>query len=109
MMINKLLQPVVNGFKVLASETKWVFIKGVRRWEIRQMEKRLAEEYQNLGQSYAAALAKGGNFDPQASDNDLTLKQIAFLREEIAHLEQDLATTRAEYVKKRSDDAAPEA
>lgn len=108
-MINKLLQPVVNGFKVLASETKWVFIKGVRRWEIRQMEKRLVEEYQNLGKSYATAQAKGGLFDPQTSDNDLTLKQIAFLREEITHLEQDLASTRAEYVKKRSGGADHEA
>lgn len=108
-MTNKLLQPVVNGFKVLASETKWVFIKGVRRWEIRQMEKRLTEEYQTLGKSYAESQAKGGLFDPRASDNDLTLKQITFLREEIAHLEHDLTATRAEYVAKRSCNAKPEA
>ncbi|NCD24529.1 MAG: hypothetical protein EOL86_02875 [Deltaproteobacteria bacterium] len=107
-MTNKLFQPVVNGFKVLASETKWVFIKGVRRWEIRQMKKRLSEEYQNLGKSYAEAQAKGGLFDPHSSDNDLTLKQIVFLREEITHLEQDLVNTRAEFVAKRNRDAKSE-
>jgi hypothetical protein len=101
-MLKETLAPVVTGFKVLASEAKWVFIKGFRRWEIRQMEKRLAEEYQNLGKNFAESHAKGDVFDAKASDNDLTLKQISFLREEVAHLEQDLAATRAEYLKARA-------
>jgi len=42
-MLKDTVKPVVTGFKLLASETKWVFIRGFRRWEIRQMEKRLAE------------------------------------------------------------------
>jgi hypothetical protein len=88
-MLKDTVKPVVTGFKLLASETKWVFIRGFRRWEIRQMEKRLAEEYQNLGKSYAESLAKGE----------------AFLREELAHLEQELATTRAEYVKGRTEES----
>jgi uncharacterized small protein (DUF1192 family) len=104
-MLKDTVKPVVTGFKLLASETKWVFIRGFRRWEIRQMEKRLAEEYQNLGKSYAESLAKGEAFDPKTSDNDLTLKQVAFLREELAHLEQELATTRAEYVKGRTEES----
>ena len=37
------------------------------------------------------------------ADNDLTLKQISFLQEEVAHLEQELAATRAEFVKGRTD------
>ena len=101
-MLNDIVKPVVTGFKLLVSETKWVFIQGFRRWEIRQMEKRLAEEYQNLGKSYAESQAKGEAFDPKTSDNDLTLKQVAFLREELAHLEKELEATRAEYVKGRT-------
>ncbi len=103
-MLKNIIKPVVSGFKLLASEGKWVFIKGFRSWEIRQMEKRLAEEYQNLGKSYVASQAAGTAFDPKASDNDLTLKQINFLLEEIAHLEQELASTRAEYVKSRTEE-----
>lgn len=104
-MLKDITKPVVNGFKLLASETRWVFIRGLRRWEIRQMEKRLAEEYMNLGRSFAACQAKGEAFDPKTSDNDLTLKQISFLQEEVAHLEQDLAATRAEFVKGRTEGA----
>ena len=103
-MLKNIAKPVVNGFKLLASEGKWVFIKGFRSWEIRQMEKRLVEEYQNLGKSYAESQTKGAAFDPKASDNDLTLKQISFLQEEIAHLEQELASTRTEYFKSRTDE-----
>jgi hypothetical protein len=103
-MLNDIVKPVVNGFKLLASETKWVFIRGFRRWEIRQMEKRLAEEYQNLGKSYAESQSKDEEFNAKSSDNDLTLKQIAFLREELAHLEKELDATRAEYIKGRTQD-----
>lgn len=101
-MLSDILKPVINGFKLLASEGKWVFIRGFRGWEIRQMEKRLAEEYQNLGKSYTESQAKDEAFDPKSSENDLTLRQISFLRDEIAHLEQELASTRAEYVKSRA-------
>jgi len=101
-MLKTMIQPVLNGFKVMASESKWVCIKGFRRWEIRQMEKRLAEEYQTLGRSYASGHAKGEAFDPQSSDNDLTLRQIAFLQEEIAHLQREMEATRAEFVAGRN-------
>lgn len=107
-MLTNTLKPVVNGFKLITSETKWVFIKGFRRWEIRQMEKRLAEELLTLGKSYAASQAKGEIFDPKTSDNDLTLKQISFLQEEINHLEHELAATRAEYIKSRANESGHE-
>jgi hypothetical protein len=100
-----IFKPVVTGFKLMASESKWIFIRGFRRWEIRQMEKRLAEEYQTLGKSYAQSQADGRDFDPKASENDLTLRQVAFLREELAHLEQDLDATRAAYVKSRTKES----
>jgi uncharacterized small protein (DUF1192 family) len=108
-MLENMTRPIVNGFRLLASETKWTCIKGFRRWEIRQMEKRLAEEYLNLGKSFAASQASGEAFDPQSSDNDLTLKQISFLQEEIAHLRAELEATRAEFVKGRTDTNASEA
>lgn len=101
-MLKDLLTPVVNGFKVLASEAKWRAIRGFRRWEIKQLEKRLAEEYQTLGKSYAQAAAQGTEFDPKTSDNDLTLRQITFLQEEIIHLEQDLTAAREDFVKKHA-------
>jgi hypothetical protein len=91
-MLADIVKPVTTGFRLLFSETKWVFIRGFRRWEIRQMEKRLAEEYQNLGKSFAESQAKGEVFDPKTSDNDLTL----------THLEKDLEATRAEYVRGRT-------
>lgn len=100
-MLKDLLNPVITGFKVLVSETKWKGIKSFRRWEIRQLEKRLAEEYQNLGSSFADAAAKGETFDHKSSSNDLTLRQITFLKEEIAHLEEDLVSARAEFVHKQ--------
>jgi len=103
-MLKDIVKPVVNGFKLLASEAKWVFIRSFRGWEIRQMQKRLAEEYQTLGKSYAASMACGEAFDPKHSDNDLTLKQIAFLQEEVGHLEQELGATRAEYIKNRTSE-----
>jgi len=102
-MLRNMTQPVVNGFKLLASETKWTCIKGFRLWEIRQMEKRLAEEYQNLGKSYAACQSRGESFDPLTSDNDLTLKQISFLQEEIAHLRTELETTRTAFIQGRTN------
>ncbi len=107
-MLKNTLLPVINGFKLLASEGKWVFIKGFRRWEIRQMEKRLAEEFQNLGKSYVESQTRGEAFDPKSSDNDLTLKQISFLQEEISHLEQELSPSRTEYVKSRSEEHGAE-
>lgn len=100
-MLKDLLKPVITGFKVLASETKWRGIKGFRSWEIRQLEKRLAEEYQNLGISVADAATTGKIFDPKSSSNDLALRQITFLKEEIAHLEEDLVSARTEFVKKQ--------
>lgn len=104
-MLKDTLKPVINGFKLLASEGKWVFIKGFRRWEIKQMEKRLAEEFMNLGKNFAASQAKGEAFDPKSTDNDLILRQISFLQEEVAHLEQELAATRSEYVKSRTEES----
>lgn len=106
-MLKDMFQAVKNGFIILASEAGWTFTKACRRWEIRQLQKRLDEECRNLGKSYAEAHAAGWTFDPQADDNDLYLKQIEFLKEEINYLEEELAATRREFLKSRTQ--APEA
>lgn len=100
-MMNKILQPFVSGTQLLLSETKWAFIKAIRSWEIRQIKKRLTQEYQTLGQSYADAHLQKAPFDPCNNENDLTLRQIIFLRDEITHLKGELVASRAEFVDKR--------
>lgn len=108
-MIREILKPMENGFKVMASESKWFFIQGFKRWEIRQMRKRLTEEYATLGCSYTQAQDRGTDFDPKASEHDLTLRQITFLRDEIKHLEDALAETRVQFLKKTPDTPDKEA
>ena len=104
-MLQNALKPVLNGFKLMASEAKWVVIKCLRSLEIRQLRKRLGEELQTLGKAFADAQSRAELFDPTTSDNDLILKQISFLQQEIDHLEKELAATRAEYVHNRSGDS----
>lgn len=103
--MNKVLLPLKTGYKLLLSETKWIFLKTIRRWEIRQLQKRLGQEYQTLGQSFAEAQLQDTTFDPCSTENDLTLRQILFLRDEVAHLENELVASRAEYVTKRLEGA----
>lgn len=103
-MIRDMLKPVENGLKVIANEAKWFFINNFKRWDIRQMQKRLTEEYATLGRNVAQAHESGVAFDLSASDNDLILRQIIFLRDELALLENDLAQTRADYLKKHNPD-----
>lgn len=99
-MFRKMLTPVENGLKVMACESKWFFIEKFKRWEIRQLQKRLAEEYATLGRTVAEAQDSGTDFNPKASEHDLTLRQIAFLRDEIKHLEEALAQAHATHLKK---------
>ncbi|GAB1410890.1 hypothetical protein MASR1M90_20440 [Desulfovibrionales bacterium] len=103
-MIRDMLKPVENGLKVIANEIKWFFINAFKRRDICQMQKRLNEEYATLGRSVAQAHDNGVAFDPCASEHDLTLRQITFLRNELALLENDLSQTRADYLKKHNPD-----
>lgn len=108
-MLKSLLKPVTTGFSVLASEAKWVLIQSWKRWEIRQMEKRLRDEFCALGENVASCLANEKSFDPQTSANDLALKQIGFLQDEIAHLQEELANARAKYHARNANTAESEA
>ncbi|NLV97302.1 MAG: hypothetical protein GX043_08195 [Desulfovibrionales bacterium] len=101
-MLKKMFAALVDGFKMLVSEAKWAFIRAFRVWEIRQIKKRLAEEYETLGKNYAQCHQRNEVFDPVSNENDLTFKQIEFLLEEIAHLENELVSSRTEYIKSRT-------
>ena len=82
------------GLKTLFSEWKWILIRGLRKMEIRQMKKRLDQEYLLLGRYEV----EGGDFSDRA---ELSRRQIAFLRQEISHLERELDKTRQEYIARR--------
>ncbi|WP_462324605.1 hypothetical protein [Desulfoplanes sp.] len=93
---------MLNGWKVVLSEFKWLFIKTFRRWEIKQLRKRLNEEYQTLGRVYASFVEEKKSLNPEDTEAEIPLKQISFLKEEIEHMEQELDNSRSEYVKRRS-------
>jgi hypothetical protein len=94
---------LLNGWKVIFSEFKWLFIKMFRRWEIKQLRKRLNEEYLSLGKVYAFFVEEKKPLDPEDTEAEIPLKQISFLKEEIDHMEQELQKSRSEYVKRRSE------
>jgi hypothetical protein len=83
------------GIKTLLSEWQWLVIRSLRRMEIRQMKKRLDQEYLVLG--------KLESQDGQDAREriELSRRQIAFLNQEIALLESELDKTRQEYIAKR--------
>ena len=93
---------LLNGWKVIWSEFKWLFIRTFRRWEIKQLHKRLNEEYQTLGKVYAASVEENKPLTHEDSEAEIPLKQISFLKEEIQHMEQELDNSRHEYVKRRT-------
>ncbi len=93
---------LLNGWKVMLSEFKWLFIRAFRRWEIKQLRKRLNEEYLTLGKVYASFVDEKKPLEPDNTEAEIPLKQISFLAEEIEHMEQELDNSRSEYVKRRN-------
>ncbi|GEM_PF-1005886 len=74
---------LVYGFRVWLREMKRMGKTSMRRFEISRLEKQLKEEYVHLG--HIAEAPRG-----RKEEKELTLKQIEFLKEEIAALEQEL-------------------
>ncbi len=87
------METIVLGWKLLASELRWLALKSLRRWEIRQLRKRLRQEYANLGRLTSQNAPKDAT--------DLARRQIEFLHEEIEYLEKELATTRDDMISRR--------
>ncbi len=93
------------GFKVLASEFKWMCIRCLRNWEIAQLRKRLHQEYHTLGMIEAARsdldIGKAGQQLDIFDEKELAIKQIAFLLDEVQYLTTQLQEERREYVRRR--------
>ncbi|MBU1612554.1 MAG: hypothetical protein KKC99_11995, partial [Proteobacteria bacterium] len=87
----ELLEILRLGLQVYASEMRWLGYALLRRFEVSRLAKRLDEEYTRLGHLAAAP-------DAQAEEKKLCHKQISFLKEEIATLENELEARRIQRV-----------
>ncbi len=95
---------LVLGLRVLFSEIKWLFLKGLRVFEQSQLRRRLRQEYTELGKSVAGQLmgiSAGSPLPPPRQATLLAVRQLEFLQEEIAHLEKEREQLRREFVEKR--------
>lgn len=100
---------LTTGLKVVASELRWIVAGRVRAFEIMQLRRRLEREYEALGrlaEPQLAALRAGAEADLSGlgRDADLCLKQIEFLREEIALLDGDRRRSRRRFEEQRARD-----
>ncbi|MDD4649886.1 MAG: hypothetical protein PHO79_07735 [Desulfoplanes sp.] len=93
---------LVTGWQVVFSESKWIFIRAFRRWEIKQLRKRLNEEYLAIGKLFTGLLEQKKPIDPQHPEAEMSIKQISFLKEEIEHMENELVSSRKDYIARRT-------
>jgi hypothetical protein len=84
------------GIKTLFSEWKWIIISRLRKMEIRQMKRRLDQEYLVIGK---LEIEGGGGSERM----ELSRRQISFLQQEIVQLELELDKTRQDFIAKRID------
>ncbi|MBT8763449.1 hypothetical protein KFV02_05835 [Desulfohalobiaceae bacterium Ax17] len=101
--LREITRIILTGWKVLFAELKWSVIKICRQWEIKQLKKRLDQEYTNLGRCIYDQIQgfPPGSLDTSEPETDLALKQISFLKDEIAHLEKELVEIRQELIQRR--------
>lgn len=93
--IKAMLRTQLEGWSVMGRELQWGAIRSLRSWEIRQLRKRLQEEYTTLGRLSA------DDDSAQTREAEIARRQISFLQEEIDHLEQELVRARQEFVHDR--------
>ncbi len=93
-------QTIVLGWKVLLSEIHWQILRGLRSWEIRQLEQRLQREYQSLGRLLSNR-SKDQEIDDSNAEVETCQKQIDFLASEINFLKQELNNLRETIVEQR--------
>ncbi|WP_319582504.1 hypothetical protein [uncultured Pseudodesulfovibrio sp.] len=91
----------ILGLKTWVAEVKWLVRSLAGRFEVGRLEKELDREYGILGRIAEAPRGK-------KADKELCLKQIAFLKEEIDALKEELANNREEGMKqnRREDGGA---
>mgnify|MGYP006287771203 CR=1 FL=1 len=94
-------QTVVLGVKALGAEVYWNLLRLLREFEIKQLEKRLAGEYETLGRLHT----DNQHEDESAgeSEKELCRKQIDFLEKEIAYLRRELANLRESLLRERRE------
>lgn len=81
------------GVKTWLAEVKWLGRSVLGRFEIGRLEKELEREYAALGRIAEAPRGK-------MEEKELCLKQVAFLKDEIATLKQELARDREDRMAK---------
>lgn len=103
--IRQIVRVVRTGLVLLGDEAKWAFLSALHRWEIRQLEKRLQQEYRILGRYihehiHEKALQKetvetllrsfsGQGPEQEPEQGQLLLQQITFLQQECDYLKEE--------------------
>ncbi len=99
---------LATGLKVVGSELRWIVLGRVRAFEIRQLGRRLEREFETLGRLAEPVLAAHDAKTIKTLSSDagvnLCLKQIEFLREEIAQLEDARLNSRRGLAHQRAED-----
>ncbi len=105
----RILKNFMLGLVVLGGELRWLTLKGLRSLELRQLEKRLHEEYAALGKELAEQglehlpdnqSGTAGLLEPE-SEAALALRQITFLGQEIALHKEERLRMRQEFIERR--------
>jgi hypothetical protein len=86
--------------RVMASELYWSLLRGLRNWEIKQLQKRLHREYQELGRLNRQK-EQGQADSEQEQQMELCRQQIDFLERELQFLQQELQRVRQDLVTNR--------
>lgn len=89
------------GIKVLFGEIHWHILRGLRLLEIKQMKKRLENEYQKLGE--LSRENQNSQNQEIESQREICNKQIEFLEKEIDYLEKDLEKLRTDMISRRRE------
>ncbi|MFP4392312.1 MAG: hypothetical protein ACLFOA_06190 [Desulfohalobiaceae bacterium] len=88
------------ALRVIGSELHWSLIRGLRNWEIKQLQRRLRKEYQELGR-LKRQKELGQAADDQEQAIELCNQQIDFLEKELQFLQQELQRVREDLVSQR--------
>lgn len=86
------METFLLGLKTWQAEMKWLIRSQLGKFEVSRLEKELEREYGILGRIAEAPRGK-------MEEKELCLKQIGFLKEEIAALKDELAGDREERMK----------
>ncbi len=94
---------------MVGSELRWIALGRLRAFEIRQLKKRLDREYETLGRLAEPVFTRDRKASGAVSgDVDLCLKQIEFLRDEIAQLDGERERSRRLFESRRAGEMGVE-